>query len=123
MEPTAWDESIGAQKRLSKTRGCGENRYVAVKNILEFFLTPGCEVTVVPRDAIMSSVRLAWTLDEFYADGGVVSFTDRVAAVLGIHASQIKVVAVYEGSVIIDYEVSVEDGDSDPEKTLSQLKS
>lgn len=51
----------------------------------------------------MTSVRLEWTLSEFYADGGVVSFTDRVAAALGIHASTIKTVAVFEGSVVVDF--------------------
>ena len=41
---------------------------------------------------------------EFYSKaGGVVSFADRVAFALGIHASQIKIVSVYTGSVVIDY--------------------
>jgi hypothetical protein len=43
----------------------------------------------------MCSVRLDWTLEQFYASGGVVTFVDRMAAVLGVHASQIKTVAVY----------------------------
>ena len=42
---------------------------------------------VSPRNAIMGGVRLEWTMSEFYSTGGVVSFTDRVAFVLGIHAS------------------------------------
>jgi len=44
-----------------------------------------------------------WTLDEFYADGGTTRFVDRIAAVLGVHRSRIKTVAVYEGSVIVDF--------------------
>lgn len=44
-----------------------------------------------------------WTLDEFYADGGTTTFTDRVAASLGIPAWRIKTVAVYEGSVVVDF--------------------
>lgn len=51
----------------------------------------------------MTKVRMEWTLAEFYADGGTTRFVDRMAAVLGIDVSQIKVVAVYEGSVIIDF--------------------
>lgn len=31
---------------------CGENRYIGVKNILEFYITPGCVLRVQPRDAI-----------------------------------------------------------------------
>lgn len=100
---TPWDENISAHGELTKAEGCGENRFVGIKNFLDFYITPGCEVTVQPRDAIMTSVRMEWTLAEFYADGGVVSFTDRVAAALGIHASTIKVVAVFEGSVVVDF--------------------
>jgi hypothetical protein len=42
-------------------------------------------------------------MDEFYASGGPNSFIDRVSSALGIHASQVKVVATYTGSVIVDY--------------------
>lgn len=31
---------------------CGENRYIGVKNILEFYLTAGCTLQIAPRDAI-----------------------------------------------------------------------
>lgn len=31
---------------------CGENRYVASSNTLEFYLTPGCDLNIEPRDAI-----------------------------------------------------------------------
>jgi hypothetical protein len=92
---TPWNRDLGRHSELTKTKGCGENRYVGVENFLEFYLTTDCEIKVVPRDSIMVSVRLDWTLEEFYADAGVDSFTDRMAAVLGVHASQIKVVAVY----------------------------
>jgi len=81
--------------------GCGENRFVGIENFLEFYLTAGCTVEVIPRDAIMTSVRMEWTLAEFYDSGGVTTFTDRVAAALGVHGSTIKTVAVYEGSVIV----------------------
>jgi hypothetical protein len=46
---------------------------------------------------------MEWTLSEFYADGGTTTFADRVSAALGIHASQVKVVAVYYGSVNVEY--------------------
>lgn len=57
---------------------------------------------------------MEWTMDEFYSAGGTTSFADRVSAALGIHASQIKIVAVYKGSVVVDYLVTV-----DPESTES----
>ena len=59
-------------------------------------------------------------MDEFYSSGGTTSFADRVSAALGIHASQIKVVAVYKGSVVVEYLI-----ESDPESsesTATQLR-
>lgn len=105
VDYTPWNKDIGSHSPLTKSRGCGENRYVGVENFLEFYLTGGCEILIEPRDAIMTKVRLEWTLAEFYADGGVTRFVDRMAASLGISAHRIKTVAVYEGSVIIEFEV------------------
>lgn len=122
IEPTSWDEAQGSQANLTKTKGCGENRYIAVVNILEFYLTAGCEVKVKPQNSIKAAVRMDWTMDEFYGKGGVTKFSDNVAAALGIHASQIKVVAVYEGSVIVEYNVIADENDPDPEKTLNKVK-
>jgi hypothetical protein len=84
---TPWDTKIGRNAELTLRKGCGENRFVGVQNFLEFYITPGCVVYVSPRNAIVGGVRLEWTMSEFYSTGGVVSFTDRVAFVLGIHAS------------------------------------
>jgi hypothetical protein len=48
---------------------------------------------------------MEWTLDQFYMNGGTTTFADRLAAVLGIHVSSIKVVGVYEGSLVLDYNI------------------
>lgn len=74
-------------------------------NILEFFITPNCPLTIRPMDAIQLGIRLDFTPDEFFANGGVTTFIDRMAGVLGIHKADLKVVAVYEGSTIVDFEV------------------
>lgn len=116
---TPWSEELGRNAPLTKAKGCGENRFVGVENFLEFMLTPLCEVTVKPKDAIMTAVRMEWTMDEFYSDGGVTSFADRVAASLGIHASTIKIVAVYEGSVIVEFLVTADEDAEDPEEEVS----
>jgi len=60
-------------------------------------------------------------MDAFYADGGTTKFADRIAAVLGIHASTIKVVAVYKGSVIVDFFIQAADNDENPDATLQNL--
>lgn len=73
-------------------------------------------------------VRLQWTMEEFYANGGPVSFADRVAGALNIHASRVKVVSVYRGSVVVDYVVEIDEqagADADAKDYISsedQLK-
>ena len=47
---------------------------------------------------------------EFFADGGTTTFVDRLTASLGIHASQVKIVSVYEGSLVVNYEIEPEEG-------------
>lgn len=73
----------------------------------------------------MLGIRLEFTLDEFFADGGVVTFADRMAAVLGIHAADVKVVAVYEGSTIIEFQVvqrNIVEGQEDEEDQIDLAK-
>ena len=40
----------------------------------------------------MLGIRMEFTLVEFWEEGGVVTFVDRMAAVLGIHRADIKIV-------------------------------
>ena len=56
----------------------------------------------------MSQVRMEWSMEEFFADGGTTKFIDRLAGSLGIHASTIKVVSVYQGSLVVNYELEAE---------------
>lgn len=117
---TPWDEDLGRAKELTKIKGCGENRFVGMENFLEFYLTPGCEVKIEPKDSIMTKVRMDWTLAEFYADGGTTRFVDRLAASLGIDSYRIKTIAVYEGSVIVVFSIEalpVDENDDDAVST------
>lgn len=75
-------------------------------------MTTGCTIQIIPRDAIQSLVRMEWTMDAFFSNGGTTSFMDRVAGSLGIHASTIKIVSVYEGSLVVNYEIA--DNNNDP---------
>ena len=52
---------------------------------------------------------MEWTFDEFFSAGGTTTFIDRVSASLGIHASTIKIVSVYEGSLVVNYEIRNDD--------------
>lgn len=62
---------------------------------------------------------MEWTLDEFFSGGGTTTFVDRITASLGIHASEVKIVSVYEGSLVINYEVAVPDDDPKALEALS----
>jgi hypothetical protein len=119
----SWDASLGAPGLLTKTKGCGEYRYVGVKNYLDVFMTPGCELEIRKRDGVLTNVRMEWTVADFYADGGTDKFADRVAAALGIHKSRVKVVAVYEGSVKVQYLVLAEKTDTNVVTTLKTISS
>lgn len=109
VEPNKYDDNILAPALLTKDKGCGENRYVGVENYLEFWIEPGCEIHVEPKDSIMAKVRMDWTMAEFFSDGGTTTFVDRLAASLGIPSYRIKVVALYQGSVIVDFQIDPEE--------------
>jgi len=66
-------------------------------------MNAGCELIIKPIDSIKTNIRMDWTLNAFYAAGGTTKFVDRVAAALGIRASTIKVVSVYQGSVVVEF--------------------
>jgi hypothetical protein len=51
---------------------------------------------------------MEWTMNEFFSNGGTTKFVDRVAGSLGIHPSTIKVVSVYDGSVVLNYDIVVD---------------
>jgi len=87
---------------------------------MEFYLTPGCEIKIVPKPSVMAAVRMEQTLTQFYSSGGTTAFSDRIASALGIHASRVKVVAVYEGSVVVDYSIESEENASETEQ-LAQV--
>ena len=121
---TPWDETLGRNSPITKMKGCGENRFVGIENYLEFYITPGCDIEIDPKDSIMTKVRMDWSLSEFYAEGGTTRFVDRLAASLGIAANRIKTVAIYEGSVVVDFVIEADENESAAEAsaTLSAIK-
>ena len=63
-------------------------------------------------------VRMEWTMDAFFAKGGTNAFVDRLAGSLGIHASTIKMVSVYQGSLVVNYAITTDDGDKEALKQI-----
>lgn len=113
-----WDEALRNYGPVLQTV-CGENRYLGVKNVLEFYITGGCELSIAPRDAIQTMVRMEWTVDQFFDNGGTTAFVDKLAGSLGIHASTIKVVSVYEGSLAVNYELAASKEET---RTLEEIQ-
>jgi len=106
IEYNEWDRTIkpAGYGPIKQTK-CGENRFIGVKSILEFYITSNCVIDVAPREAIQTNVRMEWDMKTFFKKGGTTAFVDRLCASLGIHASTVKVVSVYEGSVQVTYDI------------------
>ena len=117
VDPEGWAEGGGttilkaAMKPVTGVKGCGENNYEGgAVNKLTFFISPdsgasSCELTVMPRNVIQLGVRLEFTVVEFFFAGGVTTFTHRMASLLEIHFADIRIVSIYEGSTIVQFEV------------------
>jgi len=50
-----------------------------------------------------------WSMADFFADGGTTRFVDRLASSLGIASHRVKVVSIYEGSVVVDFAIEQEE--------------
>jgi len=61
---------------------------------------------------------MEWTMEAFFSKGGTTAFIDRLAGSLGIHASSIKMVSVYQGSLVVNYAITADDGDKDTLKSI-----
>lgn len=120
VPPTDWDYDIETYAVPVGDR-CGENRFIGVKNFLQFWIEPGCTIYVYPRDAIMLAIRLEWNVREFFQEKAVGKFTDRLAAVLGIHKADVKVVQVYQGSVVVAFQIFAGEDDVSPAETLKEI--
>jgi len=51
VEMNDWNDLLKNYGPITQTK-CGENRYIGVKNILEFYITGQCKLMIVPRNAI-----------------------------------------------------------------------
>lgn len=83
---------------------CGANRYYYTNGTIGFVLNgkTGCQVKLSVTNNVQISAKLQTTVSEFYANGGVTKFVDRMCAYLNITTDRLKVVGVFAGSVVID---------------------
>lgn len=57
-------------------------------------------------------VRMEQSLDKFFNEGGTTKFVDRLTSSLGIDPSTVKIVSVYEGSLVVNYNLEVKEPES-----------
>ncbi len=83
---------------------CGENRWDPVQSYLEFTMQGGgeCVLELETMDSIQLSFRLQSTVSDFYSTGGTDKFVRNLASAIGINTSRIRILGVYEGSVVVD---------------------
>ena len=55
-------------------------------------------------------MRLDMTMDEFFSKGGEEWFKDELSVSLGVSKEAVNIIGVYEGSVIVVYEILDNDG-------------
>lgn len=95
IDPIIYNPSSTAEQVPEITRSyCGEHRYVQTAMRYEFYMDQDCKFTIEPVDAIQGYVRIDWTMAEFFGDDGVSRFINRLASVLNIAPSRIKVAGV-----------------------------
>lgn len=89
---------------------CGENRWDPVASMLEFSIQgQDCVLKLETTDSIQLSFRLQSTISEFYSTGGTEKFVRNLAGALGINTSRIRILGVYEGSVVVDSAIEPKD--------------
>lgn len=62
-----------------------------------------CQVRLSVTNNIQVTARIQTTVQEFFNNGGVTKFVDRMCAFLNITTDRLKVVGVFSGSAVVDY--------------------
>lgn len=75
---------------------------------------PNCVIVVKQINSIKLNARIAVSIQDFVANSGPTKLINSLAAILGIDTSQIKIVGMREGSIIIEYFISDKPTWSDP---------
>lgn len=86
------------------TSVCGSNKFFYKNYTVHFVITAdkNCQVRVSLTNSIQLTARFSMNIDDFFAADGQTKFIDRMCAVLGIEdTSRLKVVGIYNGSVVI----------------------
>lgn len=99
---------------LNRKTICGANKYFYKNGTVAFIVTGGndCQVRVSLNSNVQITARLVVSITTFFNNGGVATFVDRMCSFLNISTNRMKVVGVYEGSAIVDFNVLPQDSGS-----------
>ena len=115
-------ESVRDPKPLIK---CGDNLWNIQENILELFINGDedfCAIRAEQVNALMLSLRVECTVEEFFSGNMQNRFMDGIAAVLLIPIHRIRIVGIYEGSTIVKSFLDQDPGITDPEAAQKELR-
>ena len=84
---------------------CGANKFYYRNKTLDFVLNgdQNCLPRITVTNSVSLHVKFNMSMTKFFEMDGKTKFIDRVCALLNIYDySRVKIVGIYEGSVIID---------------------
>ena len=90
---------------------CGRHIFVYEDTRIYFILTGDskCVVHIKQIDSIRLTLKIDMPIQDFYDNDGQMTFIDKMTTFLGIPHNKLKIVSIVQGSVIIDYEVILDD--------------
>ena len=97
---------------------CGDNLWRVNDNVLELYINGDeeyCAIRAEQVNALMVSLRVECTIEEFFAGNMQNKFIDQVAAVLSIPIHRIRIVGIYKGSTVVKTFI-----DQDPKHTSTE---
>ena len=98
---------FGAAATILSTDDCGTNYYEKDGYTINFMVTacPKCQLYLKKTNLIAVNIRYDMSQTDFFAQGGAATFIDKVASVLGISHTRIRVVSMTSGSVILNTQI------------------
>ena len=81
----------------------GRQKAIGNKSRLQFYITPGCTLSVKSIYAMQGTIKLADDPSEFITQGYVPTFQTNMGTLLGLDANFIEVYTVQEGSTIVEF--------------------
>jgi len=96
---------------MSKGPLCGRHIFLYETTKIYFILTgeEDCIVHVKQIEAVRLSLKIEMPIQDFYDNDGQMTFIDKMTTFLGIPHNKLKIVSIIQGSVIIDYEIILDD--------------